>query len=629
MPRPENPIPPGNRALAGFAQALRRLRTGAGSPTYRTIAARAHYAPSRLSEAAAGHQLPTWEVTAAFVRACGAPPKDLPLWRSRWERARAGMLPAPVDVEARRLLITVRQLLRTRPGADARRAAFARHLRALVELEGVTLRARAARLGYPVSTLSQALTGRRPFRRDLLVDLLSDTFLDDVDRAAWLALWDRIPGDEPPVPARAAVVAPVAVSQPFVFWWAPPMREALATRDLGAVSRLYRSRTTVTTQRALAHLVGVSQGTISRLENGRLAPTSALLAQFVSGLRIPAGLVLRHGEAAEPPAEPSGLPAEPPDARLLATLPPDELVEGVRRSIARLYRLDYDVGGDVAYREAEVLLAVLDRRLAEEDLPRPVETALRLAGGDLSMCAGWTAFDARRLETAAHWFTEALTTARTLGSAPLEAHALTDLSYLETTRHSPQLGLGTAAAARRADPGAFADRTALIALREARAHAMLGEERRSRLALDRARTAVGRRHADHGPSPEWLAHLDESELDGMEGTCLLDLGRADAARPLLRRASRGVRASDRNRALYAVRVGAAHLACGDLADAEEAGADAATLMCDASVLSARVVEELADLRADLSGRLRRAVSDRFESQFRCIMSQAMSARQAS
>ncbi|WP_157017973.1 helix-turn-helix domain-containing protein [Cryptosporangium arvum] len=626
MPRPENPIPSENGALAGFAGALRRLRAGAGAPTYRTIAARAHYAPSRLSEAAAGHHLPTWEVTAAFVRACGAPPKDLPLWRSRWERARAGLRPAPVDAEARRLQTKVRQLLRTLPAADARRATYAQHLRALVELEGVTLRGRAARLGYPVSTLSQALTGRRPFRRDMLVDLLSDTFLDDVDRAAWLALWDLIPGDEPRIPGRTA---PVAVSKPFVFWWAPPMREALVSHDLGAVSRLYRAGTEISTQRALAQLVGVSQGTISRLENGRLAPTPALLAQFVGGLRIPSGLVLRHGEVAGPPAVPPGRPVEPPDSQLLATLPPDELADGVRRSIARLYRLDYDVGGDVAHREAEVLLAVLERRLAEESLPRPVETALRLAAGDLSMCAGWTAFDARRLETARHWFTEALTTARTLGSAPLEAHALTDLSYLETTQHSPQLGLGTAAAARRADPGAFADRTALIALREARAHAMLGEERRSRLALDRARTAVGRRHTDHAPTPEWLAHLDENELDGMEGTCLLDLGRARDARPLLRRASGGVRASDRNRALYAVRVGAAHLACGDLADAEEAGADAATLMCEASVLSARVVEELADLRADLSGRLRRAVSDRFESQFRCIMSQAMSAQQAS
>ncbi|WP_345354907.1 serine/threonine-protein kinase [Actinoallomurus liliacearum] len=45
------------------------------------LARRAHYAPSVLSVAAAGYRLPTWDVTAAFVTACGG---DVDEWRERW-----------------------------------------------------------------------------------------------------------------------------------------------------------------------------------------------------------------------------------------------------------------------------------------------------------------------------------------------------------------------------------------------------------------------------------------------------------------------------------------------------------------------------------------------------------------
>ncbi|MEU6414412.1 helix-turn-helix transcriptional regulator [Microbispora sp. NPDC046933] len=82
MGRRETPVPDG--PLREFAADLRELRTNApGTPTYRELARKANYSPSVLSRAAAGHTLPTLDVTLAFVAACGG---DVEEWRRRWTR---------------------------------------------------------------------------------------------------------------------------------------------------------------------------------------------------------------------------------------------------------------------------------------------------------------------------------------------------------------------------------------------------------------------------------------------------------------------------------------------------------------------------------------------------------------
>ncbi|MGW2161915.1 helix-turn-helix domain-containing protein [Nonomuraea sp. NPDC001699] len=80
MGRREAKVPDG--PLQEFALDLRELRIGApGAPTYRELAQKANYSPSVLSRAAAGHTLPTLDVTLAFVAACGG---DVEAWRRRW-----------------------------------------------------------------------------------------------------------------------------------------------------------------------------------------------------------------------------------------------------------------------------------------------------------------------------------------------------------------------------------------------------------------------------------------------------------------------------------------------------------------------------------------------------------------
>ncbi|WP_283515205.1 XRE family transcriptional regulator [Streptomyces sp. H27-C3] len=81
MPRREQPIPAGNAALVRFAADLRQLRQEAGSPSYRALSGIAHFSVATLSGAAAGHRLPSLDVTLAYVRACGGDPDR---WEPRW-----------------------------------------------------------------------------------------------------------------------------------------------------------------------------------------------------------------------------------------------------------------------------------------------------------------------------------------------------------------------------------------------------------------------------------------------------------------------------------------------------------------------------------------------------------------
>ncbi|RSN15479.1 DNA-binding protein [Nonomuraea sp. WAC 01424] len=72
--------------VAAFAVELRKLREQAGTPPYRVMAARAHFAASTLAQAATGERLPTLPVTLAYVGACGGDERE---WRARWEETLA------------------------------------------------------------------------------------------------------------------------------------------------------------------------------------------------------------------------------------------------------------------------------------------------------------------------------------------------------------------------------------------------------------------------------------------------------------------------------------------------------------------------------------------------------------
>ncbi|MBP2326774.1 WD40 repeat protein/energy-coupling factor transporter ATP-binding protein EcfA2 [Kibdelosporangium banguiense] len=91
MPRAERPLALGDSALLNFAADLRLLRQEAGNPTYRELAKRAHFSVTTLSSAANGRQLPSLNVTLAYVRACDGDEQE---WEQRWHSVAAELAAA-------------------------------------------------------------------------------------------------------------------------------------------------------------------------------------------------------------------------------------------------------------------------------------------------------------------------------------------------------------------------------------------------------------------------------------------------------------------------------------------------------------------------------------------------------
>ncbi|WP_173136608.1 helix-turn-helix domain-containing protein [Kibdelosporangium persicum] len=94
MARPEKPLLV-TGPVAEFANELRALRNAAGL-TYEQLAIKTNYSKSAVHEATRGQQLPTWAVTAAFVRTCGGDERE---WRQRWEQTRELISPRPSEPE--------------------------------------------------------------------------------------------------------------------------------------------------------------------------------------------------------------------------------------------------------------------------------------------------------------------------------------------------------------------------------------------------------------------------------------------------------------------------------------------------------------------------------------------------
>lgn len=88
MGRRSEPVDGEIQELVALAVALRELRRAAGNPPLRTMAMRARYSASTLSEATSGRRLPTLPVVLAFVTACGVDPAG---WEERWKRVSAAV----------------------------------------------------------------------------------------------------------------------------------------------------------------------------------------------------------------------------------------------------------------------------------------------------------------------------------------------------------------------------------------------------------------------------------------------------------------------------------------------------------------------------------------------------------
>jgi transcriptional regulator with XRE-family HTH domain len=158
--------------VEAFAAGLERVRRHAGL-SYRQLAERAHYSHPHLIRATNGRQLPTWDVTVAFLTGCGVPPELLPVWRRHWETASRD----PQDVLV---------LLRTAESVEDLGAALSaltrpRSLRTLEQLTDI-----------PRTTIQAWLQGTRLAGRDRLDQLVRSIGVTPAERAAVAGAVERL-----------------------------------------------------------------------------------------------------------------------------------------------------------------------------------------------------------------------------------------------------------------------------------------------------------------------------------------------------------------------------------------------------------------------------------------------------
>ncbi|MEW1748313.1 hypothetical protein ACIQU1_03935 [Streptomyces angustmyceticus] len=291
----------------------------------------------------------------------------------------------------------------------------------------------------------------------------------------------------------------------------------------------------------------------------------------------------------------------PPAARLRGEEVDARALGMISERIAQFRRLDDDRGGrlllDWAVQDLRWARTLIDTGSYDQ------ETGVRLHGlvAELCQLAGWVAAD---LGDEAHgrlYLLQALHSARSAGDRALGAHIISCLSYLATWHGRGDEALRLIQIARKGtadqppSPG-----QALLASRQARAHAALGDPEGCRRALEE--TAGISEAIDEtqwmtepkGREP-WAYWVTPAVLVGDAGRARLEIGRTGRAALDL---ARGLELFDdsqpRNRMLHHTSLAEARLSLGEVDGAAQAAGAALDLA--GQVASARGRARLAGLR---------------------------------
>lgn len=273
-----------------------------------------------------------------------------------------------------------------------------------------------------------------------------------------------------------------------------------------------------------------------------------------------------------------------------------ELREGLRS----LYTLDDAYGGGDVRSLAVRHLSRVRRVINTGTYPDTIGRQLQLLAGETAEQCAWLYYDADEQDTARRYWGEALTTATMLRDVNLEVLVLASLSMQASFEGRPRDGYDLARAAHeRAVALGSPILLSLIAAREARALALLGDQSSARRRLAESMRMVER--PDRGrPAPPWAAFHGHAELDYAHGLIYTDGGRHKAAVPFLRAAlAHQDRTYGRNRALYRLTLARGLVQAGEV---DEGAAEAVgSLEHLEEVESGRVMRRLAEVRVLLDG----------------------------
>ncbi|MEV5551923.1 helix-turn-helix transcriptional regulator [Streptomyces sp. NPDC052309] len=397
------------------------------------------------------------------------------------------------------------------------------------------------------------------------------------------------------------------------------MQRALATHDFGTVFRLARSHAGISYSKIAAEcdIKPIRVGTLARGE-GRITSFDKIV-EIADALRVPGhmvGLAPRPWETDNSPAHTHSREIGPNVRRrtvlqvatttgLAAALPalhrspaPKRVTAGyvdqLRARTARLRRLDDILGGGDTYRvylsEYQSTKALLRTARTADDTRRRLLSLL----AEQAQQAGWAAFDGGRPAEASSLYEESMAAAREAGDSSLLGNAFAFLAYQTADRdQAAEMAARSCATITHGTPAGV---RALLHERMAWACAVANRPADTERALTAARTALEEQHGEE--QPDWVAWVDQTELDIMTGRCWTELRRPLRAVPVLTKAlARYDDAHARDKALYLSWLADAYLTAGEVEEA--AAVTGRALDLSIGVASVRPGERLAPVLAQL------------------------------
>jgi hypothetical protein len=341
---------------------------------------------------------------------------------------------------------------------------------------------------------------------------------------------------------------------PTWLWDSRPMREALARVDIPAVVAIFRAASGLS-QLELGNLIeGWSQSLVSLTERelrDTLYDIRKLLA-FTDTVGMPraalAPLILGHPDAileGESTIALQGVDIMGVGRRefsfltaglaAAALLPiPDRVgrahVRYLQAVLARLRTQDDTVGGGAVLSQALRHLAHARRMLDESDYSATIGRELLVVTADLGIESAWFAHDADQQTLARQLYGEAALLADSAGDSTQRVQLYTNMAqqYSYLARHTGRRGLarqalqfaGRAEDAARHEPSPALH--AFVSLRQAVAHAQLGDEVAFRSAITTARRELDR--DPHETDPPWTRTVSHSEITAFEAIGKEELG---------------------------------------------------------------------------------------------------------
>ncbi|WP_055697654.1 hypothetical protein [Streptomyces silaceus] len=262
-------------------------------------------------------------------------------------------------------------------------------------------------------------------------------------------------------------------------------------------------------------------------------------------------------------------------------------VEMLSTRIRQLRRMDDDRGGRVVLDWTVQDLRWAQRLAGEYAYDAGVGVRLHGAIAELGQLAGWLAADVGLEADSRRHFLEALRAARSAGDRELGAYIVSCMSYRALWSGQGHDALRLIRMARKGTAGAPAGiRQALLATREARAHAAVGDQTSCQHHLEQA-AELSQGGGDDGMP--WAYWLTPAVMVADAGRAWLELGRPDRAEWHLQCGLEMLGGTQpRNRLLHSASLADARLARDELDGAAEAVMAALDLAENLTSLRARV-----------------------------------------